>query len=51
MYFGLNGDSLTLYEIADKFGLTHERTRQIKNNAINKLQNKYNKQVKNIING
>lgn len=51
MYFGLNGDSLTLYEIADKFGLTHERTRQIKNNTINKLQNKYNKQVKNIING
>ena len=51
MYFGINGDSLTLYEIADKFGLTHERARQIKNNAINKLQTKYKKQIKNIING
>lgn len=51
MYFGINGDSLTLYEIADKFGLTHERARQIKNNAISKLQTKYKKQIKNIING
>lgn len=51
MYFGINGDSLTLYEIADKFGLTHERARQIKNNAINKLQTKYSKQIKDIING
>lgn len=51
MYFGINGDSLTLYEIADKFGLTHERTRQIKNNAISKLQTKYRKQIKSIING
>lgn len=51
MYFGINGDSLTLYEIADKFGLTHERARQIKNNAITKLQTKYKKQIKNIING
>lgn len=51
MYFGINGDSLTLYEIADKFGLTHERARQIKNNAISKLQTKYRKQIKSIING
>lgn len=50
MYFGINGDSLTLYEIADKFGLTHERARQIKNNAISKLQTKYRKQIKSIIN-
>lgn len=51
MYFGINGDSLTLYEIADKFGLTHERARQIKNNAISKLQTKYRKQIKSVING
>lgn len=51
MYFGINGDPLTLYEIADKFCLTHERARQIKNNAITKLQTKYKKQIKNIING
>ena len=51
MYFGINGYSLTLYEIADKFGLTHERARQIKNNAISKLQTKYRKQIKSIING
>ncbi|HTH57744.1 MAG TPA: RNA polymerase sigma factor RpoD/SigA [Cyclobacteriaceae bacterium] len=39
-YFGLNGSKpLTLEEIGDKFELTRERVRQIKEKAIRKLRN------------
>jgi len=39
-YFGLNGgQSMTLEEIGDKFSLTRERVRQIKEKATRKLRN------------
>ncbi len=39
LYFGLNGEStLTLEEIGDKFSLTRERVRQIKEKAIRRLR-------------
>jgi len=39
MYFGLNGEiSLTLEEIGEKFKLTRERVRQIKEKAIRRLR-------------
>jgi RNA polymerase primary sigma factor len=41
-YFGLNGSqSMTLEEIGDKFSLTRERVRQIKEKATRKLRNGY----------
>lgn len=40
LYFGLNTDEpLTLEEIGDKFNLTRERVRQIKEKAIRRLRN------------
>lgn len=39
LYFGLNVDHpMSLEDIGDKFGLTRERVRQIKDKAINKLR-------------
>ncbi|MEM7108762.1 MAG: RNA polymerase sigma factor RpoD/SigA [Bacteroidota bacterium] len=39
LYFGLNGENaLTLEEIGEKFGLTRERVRQIKEKAIRRLR-------------
>ena len=39
LYFGLNGHAaLTLEEISDKFSLTRERVRQIKEKALRRLQ-------------
>lgn len=41
-YFGLNGSpAMTLEEIGDKFSLTRERVRQIKEKATRKLRNGY----------
>lgn len=37
-YYGLDGDELTLQQIADNMQLTKERVRQIKNQAIKKLR-------------
>ncbi|MEY4876641.1 MAG: hypothetical protein RL708_1790 [Bacteroidota bacterium] len=37
-FYGLNGQSLSLDEIADKFELTRERVRQIKEKAIKKMR-------------
>jgi RNA polymerase primary sigma factor len=40
-YFGLNGShSMTLEEIGEKFELTRERVRQIKEKAVRRLKNK-----------
>lgn len=36
--YGLDGEELTLQQIADNMGLTKERVRQIKNQAIKKLR-------------
>lgn len=38
-FFGINQTEMTLEEIGDKFGLTRERVRQIKEKAIRKLRN------------
>jgi RNA polymerase primary sigma factor len=38
LYFGLEGQSLTLEEIGEKFNLTRERVRQIKEKAIRRLR-------------
>ena len=39
LYFGLNGEhSMTLEEIGEKFNLTRERVRQIKEKAIRRLR-------------
>ncbi len=37
--FGINGPEMSLEEIGDKFGLTRERVRQIKEKAIRRLRN------------
>lgn len=37
-YYGLDGEELTLQQIADNLDLTKERVRQIKNQAIKKLR-------------
>ena len=38
LYFGLDGPMLTLEEIGDRFNLTRERVRQIKEKAIRRLR-------------
>ncbi len=38
MFFGLDGKEMTLEEIGQKFGLTRERVRQIKEKAIRRLR-------------
>jgi RNA polymerase primary sigma factor len=38
LYFGLEGVTLTLEEIGEKFNLTRERVRQIKEKAIRRLR-------------
>jgi len=39
LYFGLNGkQTYTLEEISEKYNLTHERVRQIKDNSIKRLK-------------
>ncbi len=47
MFFGIGGPEMTLEEIGDKFGLTRERVRQIKEKAIRRLRsNSKNKGLK-----
>ncbi len=46
-FFGINQPEMTLEEIAEKFGLTRERVRQIKEKAIRRLRhNTHNKVLK-----
>lgn len=46
-FFGINQPEMTLEEIGDKFGLTRERVRQIKEKAIRRLRhNTKNKMLK-----
>ena len=46
-FYGINQPEMTLEEIGDKFGLTRERVRQIKEKAIRKLRhNTKNKMLK-----
>ena len=47
MFFGINTQEMTSEEIGDKFGLTRERVRQIKEKAIRRLrQNSRSKLLK-----
>jgi RNA polymerase primary sigma factor len=47
MFFGIGTPEITLEEIGDKFGLTRERVRQIKEKAIRRLRtNSKNKLLK-----
>jgi len=39
MYFGLDGQPMTLEQIGDEYGLTKERIRQIKEKALRRLKN------------
>lgn len=51
MYFGIGCDAMTLDRISDKFGLTNERTRQVKDKAIKTLRDRYGPSIKEILNG
>jgi RNA polymerase primary sigma factor len=45
-FFGLNGKSeLSLDEIAERYDLTRERVRQIKDRALNRLRRSYNRKA------
>ena len=47
MFFGIGMQEMTLEEIGDRFGLTRERVRQIKEKAIRRLkQNQRSKTLK-----
>lgn len=39
LFFGIGGQEMTLEEIGERFGLTRERVRQIKEKAIRRLRN------------
>lgn len=38
LHYGLDGDPMTLYQLADKFELSHQRVRQIEAKALRKLR-------------
>jgi RNA polymerase primary sigma factor len=44
-YYGIGQPEMTLDEIGNKFGLTRERVRQIKEKAIRRLRNSTNNQL------
>jgi RNA polymerase primary sigma factor len=45
-FFGINQPEMTLEEIGERYGLTRERVRQIKEKAIRRLRNTKNKMLK-----
>ena len=49
MFFGIGCPEATLEEIGDKFGLTRERVRQIKEKAIRRLRNSNNESIREYI--
>lgn len=50
MYFGLDGIQMSLKEISKIVGITNERVRQIKDNAIRKLRSFKHKDLRKLIN-
>ena len=50
MYFGIGTDAMTLDNIASKFGLTNERARQLKDNALKALKGRHFNFVKRVLN-
>ena len=51
MFFGIGYPEMTLEEIGDKFGLTRERVRQIKEKAIKRLKGNKSKLLKSYLAG
>ena len=49
MFFGIGSQEATLEEIGDKFGLTRERVRQIKERALRRLRQSGNKNIREYI--
>lgn len=49
MFFGIGMQEFSLEEIGSKFGMTGERARQLKEQAIQKLKDKYTKELKEIL--
>ena len=49
MFFGISVKELTLEEIGEKVGTTAERIRQIKEDALIKLRNRYSEELKNLL--
>lgn len=49
LLFGINVREQTLEEVGNKFGTTAERIRQIKENALVKLKNRYSDELKNLL--
>lgn len=49
LFFGIGCREMTLEEIADKFGLTRERVRQIKERAISRLRQSGSKSIREYI--
>ena len=51
MYFGIGTDAMTLDNIANKFGLTNERARQLKDNAIKNLKKRHIAYIEKLVHG
>lgn len=51
MYFGIGTDAMTLDNIAGKFGLTNERARQLKDNAIKNLKKRHIAYIEKLVHG
>ena len=49
MFFGISVKELTLEEIGEKFGTIAERIRQMKEDALIKLRNRYSEELKNLL--
>jgi RNA polymerase primary sigma factor len=49
LFFGIGCREMTLEEIGDKFGLTRERVRQIKERAIRRLRQSGSKSIREYI--
>lgn len=50
-FFGIGCSEMTLEEIGEKFGLTRERVRQIKEKAIRRLRHSTRQQIAEILLG
>ena len=49
MFYGIEMDSMQKEEIADRFGITCERVRQIRNGALDRIKRKYSDVLKDLL--
>ena len=49
MFYGIDMDNMQKEEIANRFGITCERVRQIRNGALAKIKNKYSNVLKDLL--